>query len=211
MAWDNAKKWWNFGTGAVDRNAGPAWVPDEAVSQCRSCDKAFDFFNRKHHCRNCGQIFCASCTPTTKLLPSHFGVREPQRVCRGCAAELEPMQDELAKTIANQNRTLTFDPDAPSKYAGSPVSFSMTAEITKAAHAIENIFGRVPNSRITIDRKIPEVLLQNALGLAFLTVLKGGFLVSGKIGTGLVIARLNSHTGGIKWSAPSAIGTCGLG
>jgi len=87
----------------------------------------------------------------------------------------------------------------------------MTAEISKAAHSIENIFGYVPNSMIKIDRSIPEILLRNAKGIAFLTVLKGGFLVSGKIGTGLVISKLDHEISGISWSAPSAIGTMGIG
>jgi lipid-binding SYLF domain-containing protein len=113
--------------------------------------------------------------------------------------------------MTNQTRQLAFDPDAPSKYLNAPVSFSMTAEISKAAHSIENIFGHVPNAMIKIDRIIPEALMKNAKGVAFLTILKGGFLVSGKIGTGLVIAKLDKERYGYDWSAPSAIGTVGLG
>lgn len=209
--WDNAKRWWNFGSGNVDKNAGPAWVPDDAVNQCTGCARTFDFFNRKHHCRLCGQIFCNNCSSNYKLLPVEFAVREPQRTCRSCAAEIEPLQEELAKTITNQTRSLSFDPNAPSKFMSAPVSFSMTAEITKAAHSIENIFGYVPNAMIKVDRSIPETLLRQAKGIAFLTVLKGGFLVSGKIGTGLVIAKLDRPINGIDWSPPSAIGTMGLG
>lgn len=57
------------------------------------------------------------------------------------------------------------------------------------------------------QRMIPEELKQRAVGLAFLTVLKGGFLVSGKVGSGLVIAKTPEG----EWSAPSAIGTFGIG
>jgi len=156
-------------------------------------------------------IFCNTCSSNFKLLPIEFGVREPQRTCGGCAAELEPIQDELARTMTNQTRSLAFDPNSPSKYLNAPVSFSMTAEISKAAHSIENIFGYVPNAMIKIDRTIPETLMQNAKGIAFLTVLKGGFLVSGKIGTGLVIAKLDKEQNGTMWSAPTAIGTMGIG
>jgi len=209
--WDNAKPWWTFGSGVVDKTVGPAWVPDDAATQCKNCSKTFDFFNRKHHCRYCGQIFCNACSSNYKLLPIEFGVREPQRTCGSCAAELEPRQDELARTMTNQTRQLSFDPDSPSKYLNAPVSFSMTAEISKAAHSIENIFGHVPNAMIKIDRTIPEALMKNAMGIAFLTVLKGGFFVSGKIGTGLVIAKLEQEQNGVQWSAPSAIGTMGIG
>ena len=50
-------------------------------------------------------------------------------------------------------------------------------------------------------------LLRIARGLAFITVIKGGCLVSAKAGTGLVVARLPDGS----WSAPSAIGTAGIG
>lgn len=41
----------------------------------------------------------------------------------------------------------------------------------------------------------------------FLTVIKVGFVFTGRIGTGLVVARLPDG----RWSAPSAIGTAGVG
>jgi SH3 domain-containing YSC84-like protein 1 len=44
-------------------------------------------------------------------------------------------------------------------------------------------------------------------GLAVLTVLKAGFLGSGRFGSGIVVARLS----GSSWSAPSAIATAGAG
>ncbi|RLV83419.1 hypothetical protein JA9_002895 [Meyerozyma sp. JA9] len=36
------------------------WVKDEAVSKCgiADCPKTFNFFERRHHCRRCGGIFC---------------------------------------------------------------------------------------------------------------------------------------------------------
>lgn len=44
-------------------------------------------------------------------------------------------------------------------------------------------------------------------GLAILTVLKAGFIGSGRFGSGIVVARLADGT----WSAPSAIATAGAG
>lgn len=54
---------------------------------------------------------------------------------------------------------------------------------------------------------IPREVLENAKGLAIFTIFKAGFLFSARAGTGLVIAKLDDGT----WSAPSAIGTAGLG
>ncbi|GEQ71151.1 hypothetical protein JCM33374_g4832 [Metschnikowia sp. JCM 33374] len=38
------------------------WMNDSFVSDCLNCFKQFTAFRRKHHCRFCGQIFCADCT-----------------------------------------------------------------------------------------------------------------------------------------------------
>jgi lipid-binding SYLF domain-containing protein len=49
--------------------------------------------------------------------------------------------------------------------------------------------------------------VQLTKGLAVFTILKAGFVFSGKAGTGLVIARLPDGS----WSAPSCIATAGVG
>jgi hypothetical protein len=42
----------------------------QGVSQCFKCKRGFDLFNRRHHCRSCGRIFCrclhALCSPNPK-------------------------------------------------------------------------------------------------------------------------------------------------
>jgi len=56
------------------------------------------------------------------------------------------------------------------------------------------------------ENAIPPAILHDAKGLAILNVTKAGFIVSGRGGTGVVIARTE---GG--WSGPSAIGAGGIG
>ncbi|KAJ3546373.1 hypothetical protein NM688_g5520 [Phlebia brevispora] len=58
-----------------------------------------------------------------------------------------------------------------------------------------------------LDGVIPRSVLENAKGFAIFTVFKAGFLFSARGGSGIVIARLPDGT----WSAPSAIGTAGVG
>ena len=38
------------------------WVRDELVNSCTICGSPFNIFNRRHHCRCCGKIFCYICT-----------------------------------------------------------------------------------------------------------------------------------------------------
>ncbi|XP_009414441.2 protein FREE1 [Musa acuminata AAA Group] len=63
------------------------WVPDEAVSKCTSCGSDFGAFNRRHHCRNCGDIFCDKCTKGRIALTADENA-QPVRVCDRCMAEV---------------------------------------------------------------------------------------------------------------------------
>lgn len=61
----------------------PEWVPDDQVISCTSCRAVFTFVRRRHHCRNCGKIFCGQCSNNVVPLP-HFGHSTPVRVCNRC-------------------------------------------------------------------------------------------------------------------------------
>ncbi|KAI4316964.1 hypothetical protein L6164_024885 [Bauhinia variegata] len=63
------------------------WVPDEAVSKCTGCGTDFSAFVRKHHCRNCGDIFCDKCTHGRIALTADENA-QPVRVCDRCMAEV---------------------------------------------------------------------------------------------------------------------------
>lgn len=65
--------------------SAPLWVPDHEVDQCQGCQAAFTFFLRKHHCRACGNIFCAQCSNLTAEIP-HLDNGQAMRVCRQCHA-----------------------------------------------------------------------------------------------------------------------------
>ncbi|GER26251.1 lateral signaling target protein-like protein [Striga asiatica] len=63
------------------------WVPDEAVTKCTTCRADFSAFNRRHHCRNCGDIFCDKCTQGRIALTEEEHA-QPVRVCDQCMAEV---------------------------------------------------------------------------------------------------------------------------
>ncbi|KAI3842940.1 hypothetical protein MKX03_013427 [Papaver bracteatum] len=44
------------------------WMPDHSCRVCYECDAQFSTFNRRHHCRLCGRVFCAKCT--SKSIPA---------------------------------------------------------------------------------------------------------------------------------------------
>ncbi|XP_066591583.1 RUN and FYVE domain-containing protein 2-like isoform X3 [Prorops nasuta] len=58
-----------------------AWANDRLVTHCKDCNREFNMTRRKHHCRNCGHIFCNSCSDNTAVLPN---LSKPVRVCDEC-------------------------------------------------------------------------------------------------------------------------------
>jgi SH3 domain-containing YSC84-like protein 1 len=83
--------------------------------------------------------------------------------------------------------------------AASSVHADMQDDVDRAVSIIER-FQEIP------ETAIPPTVLADAKGLAILTITKAGFIVSGRGGTGVVIART-----GTGWSGPAAIGTGGIG
>lgn len=61
----------------------PRWIPDEEAAQCMACAQTFTTFRRRHHCRNCGGVFCGICSNSQAPLPK-FGLTKAVRVCRNC-------------------------------------------------------------------------------------------------------------------------------
>ncbi|KAF5377273.1 hypothetical protein D9615_006440 [Tricholomella constricta] len=59
------------------------WKPDSLASRCDNlyCPVRFSVFERRHHCRKCGGVFCASCTSrSTPLLDtSNLSFLHPPR------------------------------------------------------------------------------------------------------------------------------------
>lgn len=70
---------------ATDMTGSGVWAPDKLSSKCRSCNREFGITRRKHHCRNCGEIFCHNCSEQMAPLPNAQGqLGKPVRVCDGC-------------------------------------------------------------------------------------------------------------------------------
>merc|ERR1711963_1050960 len=90
---------------AVDeKEANPTlWIPDHAVAACMKCSTNFWFGRRKHHCRNCGFLFCRDCSSKLIPIPSEQ-LYHPVRVCDDCFAEL----------VRTKKKTSLVNPDEQS-------------------------------------------------------------------------------------------------
>lgn len=61
----------------------PPWLPDNLSAHCMACKAPFTIIRRRHHCRNCGKIFCSRCSSNSVPLP-RYGHNKPVRVCNHC-------------------------------------------------------------------------------------------------------------------------------
>jgi lipid-binding SYLF domain-containing protein len=106
------------------------------------------------------------------------------------------LQENIMRTIVVLTAILTL---SAVLLGAAPVYASMQGDVDQAATIIER-FQAVP------EKAIPQAVLKDARGLAIMTVIKGAFILSGRGGTGVVVARTRNG-----WSGPSAIGTGGAG
>lgn len=64
------------------------WKADSSTSICKCCHKSFHFFRRRHHCRQCGEVVCWSCSKNrmSTFIPGCESVGSV-RVCQMCAVK----------------------------------------------------------------------------------------------------------------------------
>ncbi|CAF0817462.1 unnamed protein product [Didymodactylos carnosus] len=60
------------------------WRPDNECRACFICHQSFNNTTKRlHHCRNCGDCVCESCSPTKRPVPERDWIT-PVRVCKLC-------------------------------------------------------------------------------------------------------------------------------
>ncbi|KAG7393001.1 hypothetical protein PHYPSEUDO_013489 [Phytophthora pseudosyringae] len=79
----------SFNTGDVQmvlrRYFAPIFVRDDESPACRQCGMRFGTFRRRHHCRLCGNVYCADCTANKVKLPIEApSYDKEQPVCTRC-------------------------------------------------------------------------------------------------------------------------------
>lgn len=128
-----------------------------------------------------------------------------------CQQPLRMMSQKSNSTIAAAAESLSWN---------NPVTFTMGSALRQACRTVETLCHlpeyycrkqnqllrsppqklpqqqqmQQPSSLPEADQTIPLDLLRMARGILFVTVAKAGWVVSGRIGTGLLIQRLNAST-----------------
>ncbi|XP_065877888.1 uncharacterized protein [Euphorbia lathyris] len=199
----------NFGNAREILEAEPPkWLADSTASACMLCGVRFHpIMCSRHHCRYCGGIFCGGCSKGRSLLPVKFRCADPQRVCDVCCVRLESVQPYLMDQVSNAAQLPTHDLTDLStlrSWVNFPWGQSMEHEIYKATNTIQGYYKAIC---LRPEKSIPDAILRQAKGLAIITVVKVGMMVTYNVGTGLIIARREDGS----WSPPSAISSFGMG
>lgn len=92
----------------------PYWIPDEMTNQCMQCDQKFSLIKRRHHCRACGLLLCASCCSEKFYL---YYLKAEGRICLPC-------HDILLKAQQQQQQ-----PKNPNPNPANPLEYCSTIPI----------------------------------------------------------------------------------
>ncbi|KZV25525.1 Phosphatidylinositol-4-phosphate 5-kinase family protein isoform 1 [Dorcoceras hygrometricum] len=92
------------------------WMPDQSCRVCYECDSQFNIFNRRHHCRLCGRVFCAKCSANS--IPSSSNVLKSGqedgdriRVCNYCFKQWNQGSGDM---MASSSPGLSLSPSSSS-------------------------------------------------------------------------------------------------
>eukprot|EP01031_Cornospumella_fuschlensis_P032868 gene32868-39747_t len=58
------------------------WVDSRRAASCSKCAKRFGLTKRKHHCRECGKVFCSKCSAFQIVISGVL-----KRACQDCYEE----------------------------------------------------------------------------------------------------------------------------
>nr|XP_043636882.1 1-phosphatidylinositol-3-phosphate 5-kinase FAB1B-like [Erigeron canadensis] len=122
------------------------WMPDHSCRVCYDCDSPFTLFNRRHHCRFCGRVFCGNCALLHSLPCS---TTDHIRLCNYCFKQCQQQQQQ----------------GAPDHDSTSPSSSSASFITTKSSDTDTTSFTSAPTSFHNMDP--PPSALRNPPSASF--------------------------------------------
>ncbi|KAM5542219.1 hypothetical protein V8D89_004092 [Ganoderma adspersum] len=161
------------------------WKPDSQAAYCDTfmCRKAFSIWERRHHCRKCGGVFCGDCSSkTTTLLdastlpflhpPRNVSITEYDsptsqvlecRVCNDCWDQIygtkTPRSPVMSKAspiaLVRATETSSGSSSVSSSVATPPDGFPINALPSRPALRRTHTSPRIPSSPLRSSTPIP--------------------------------------------------------
>ncbi|QRV76848.1 Zinc finger, FYVE-type protein [Ceratobasidium sp. AG-Ba] len=138
------------------------WKPDNMADECDTwtCTTRFSLFERRHHCRKCGGVFCQACTSQKTLLldtatlpffypPADISLDEgplgpmvESRVCDDCHALIygRPVPSSLSQSTLSDLPTLS---NSVSSASSSSVPFPSRPALSRTSSNLSSERARV--------------------------------------------------------------------
>lgn len=119
------------------------WSSDRDHKHCYSCKVSFSVFKWKHHCRQCGHIYCSKCAPESNLvvIPGFFESK-PVRHCNTCytnrsSASIAQHTKQVLKDMTGGHSSKEREPR--SRAANAPQLTAFKSYVTEIYHAQHQI------------------------------------------------------------------------
>ncbi|KDQ54988.1 hypothetical protein JAAARDRAFT_71762 [Jaapia argillacea MUCL 33604] len=161
------------------------WKPDSYASRCDtfSCEVKFSLFERRHHCRKCGGVYCQTCTSrTTPLLDtSHLHFLYPprnvpisafdsptspvldSRVCDDCYDQIHCSRSSSSPSSPRLPTKPILVGSLQSSVASSICSSVSTPPDDVAISAVRPALSRTSSSsHVVLNRPVEPVLISGA-------------------------------------------------
>lgn len=103
----------------------PSWVPDSEAPNCMNCQAKFTFTKRRHHCRACGKVFCATCCNRKCKLQY---MEKEARVCLVC-------HESILKGPKEQKRVWFADGVLPNGELADTTKLAATGKRSSQDHS----------------------------------------------------------------------------
>lgn len=134
-------------------------VEDYTVKCCSSCCTQFTMFNRKHHCRSCGKIYCNLCSQWKEIIPEKMvcytntekwiDFDKPERVCHECKLLIDEYK-KISK-IVQYMEIVCYD--IPCTIRLSTLSQSWYAATSIYLSGLRDMMHSFPSEILTEQRK----------------------------------------------------------
>ncbi|KAK4195681.1 putative E3 ubiquitin-protein ligase ZNRF2 [Triangularia verruculosa] len=159
----------------------PRWQPDAEVTYCPICQNQFSIFVRKHHCRKCGRVVCASCSPHRITIPYQYIVQPPgaPRVFPQRTPLPPSDRDGWYPNISGGERVRLCNPCVPDPNTAPPQAVGANNDNTGTAESTSpgsnrwgfNFGGAQPSVASTAHARSRSVTMVGSMANALITCL----------------------------------------